>query len=307
AQLAQRIIIGVPGASLEPLTRALAGGRRELLLAAAEGLARQQRPEAFQPLLLAFTAGLEPERKRAIAALGELGDRRALEYLEPLLDPRADIPADDRALAPDAAEALGALLPRLADADEQKRLRDSLERLAREGSGDLRWRTLRGLRRIGDERSRTLLENLASDPYEGNATRQWAAAELGELGATAFGAGVGNPAASTRCGIAQGRAGRLAKAVSARRHPGQSAGVEQRTCRNQPSRRPLPGAARRSRHLDPAAGRGEGSAGAATAAARFDPAAAFLDRRAADAAQAAIRRRRGRKRLGWRATAAQRN
>ncbi|MBK8963955.1 MAG: HEAT repeat domain-containing protein [Candidatus Competibacteraceae bacterium] len=185
AQLAQRIVIGVPGASLEPLTRALAGGRRELLLAAAEGLARQQRPEALQPLLLAFTAGLEPERKRAIAALGELGDRRALEYLEPLLDPRADIPADDRALAPDAAEALGALLPRLADADEQKRLRDSLERLAREGSGDLRWRTLRGLRRIGDERSRTLLENLASDPYEGNATRQRAAAELGELGATA--------------------------------------------------------------------------------------------------------------------------
>ncbi|HRC69647.1 MAG TPA: HEAT repeat domain-containing protein, partial [Candidatus Competibacter denitrificans] len=185
AQLAQRIVIGVPGASLEPLTRALAGGRRELLLAAAEGLARQQRPEAFQPLLLAFTAGLEPERKRAIAALGELGDRRALEYLEPLLDPRADIPADDRALAPDAAEALGALLPRLTDADEQKRIRDTLERLAREGSGELRWRALRGLRRIGDERSRALLERLTSDPYEDSAARQRAATELGQLGATA--------------------------------------------------------------------------------------------------------------------------
>ncbi len=185
AQLAQRIIIGVPGASLEPLTRALAGGRRELLLAAAEGLAKQQRPEAFQPLLLAFTAGLEPERKRAIAALGELGDRRALEYLEPLLDPRADLPADDRALAPDAAEALGALLPRLTDADERQRVRDLLERLAREGSGELRWRTLRGLRRVGDERSRALLEQLASDPYEESVIRQRAAAELGQLGATA--------------------------------------------------------------------------------------------------------------------------
>jgi ParB family chromosome partitioning protein len=122
AQLAQRIVIGVPGASLEPLTRALAGGRRELLLAAAEGLG--QASSARKPssrCLLAFTAGLEPERKRAIAALGELGDRRALEYLEPLLDPRADLPADDRALAPDAAEALGALLPRLTDADEQQR------------------------------------------------------------------------------------------------------------------------------------------------------------------------------------------
>lgn len=182
AQLAQRIVAGMPGASLEPLTRALAGGRRELLLAAAEGLAKQQRPEAFQPLLLAFSAGTETERKRAIAALGELGDRRALEYLEPLLDERADLPADDRALAPDAAEALGALLPRLSDADERQRLRDHLERLAREGRGELRWRTLSGLRRVGDERGRALLERLASDPYEDSAARQRAAVELGQLG-----------------------------------------------------------------------------------------------------------------------------
>ena len=185
AQLARRIVIGIPGASLEPLTRALVGGRRELLLVAAEGLARQQRPEAFQSLLLAFTAGLEPERKRAIAALGELGDRRALEYLEPLLDPRADLPADDRALAPDAAEALGALLPHLTDTDEQHRVRDRLERLAREGHGELRGRALSGVRRVGDERSRALLESLTSDPYEDNAIRQRAAAELGQLGVTA--------------------------------------------------------------------------------------------------------------------------
>ena len=97
-----------------------------MLLAAAEGLAKQQRPEAFQPLLLAFSAGVEIERKRAVAALGELGDRRALEYLEPLLDPRADLPADDRDPGPDVAEALGTLLPRLTDADERQRLRLSL-------------------------------------------------------------------------------------------------------------------------------------------------------------------------------------
>ncbi len=182
AQLAQRIVAGMPGASLEPLTRALVTGRRELLLAAAEGLAKQQRPEAFQPLLLAFTAGTEVERKRAIAALGELGDRRALDYLEPLLDQRADLPAGDRALAPDAAEALGALLPRLIDADERQRVRDNLERLAREGVGEPRWRSLSGLRRVGDERSRALLERLASDPYENGTARQRAAVELGELG-----------------------------------------------------------------------------------------------------------------------------
>jgi ParB family chromosome partitioning protein len=185
AQLAQRIVAGMPGASLEPLTRALVGGRRELLLAAAEGLAKQQRPEAFQPLLLAFSAGTETERQRAVAALAELGDRRALEYLEPLLDERADLPPDDRALAPHAAEALGALLPRLSDADERQRVRDHLERLAREGRAELRWRSLSGLRRVGDERSRALLEHIASDPTEDSHARQRAAAELGQLGAAA--------------------------------------------------------------------------------------------------------------------------
>ena len=185
AQLAQRIVAGIPGARLEPLTKALVSGRRELLLAAAEGLAKRQRPEAFQPLLLAFSAGAETERKRAVAALGELGDRRALEYLEPLLDPRADLPADDRALGPDVTEALGALLPRLTDADERQRLRDSLERLANEGLGEWRNRALSSLRRIGDERSRALLERIASDPAEDSATRQRAAVELGQLGATA--------------------------------------------------------------------------------------------------------------------------
>ncbi|MFZ1642098.1 MAG: HEAT repeat domain-containing protein, partial [Candidatus Contendobacter sp.] len=83
------------------------------------------------------------------------------------------------------AEALGALLPRLTDADERQRLRDSLERLAREGRGELRWRTLSGLRRVGDERSRALLERLASDLYEDSAARQRAAVELGQLGASA--------------------------------------------------------------------------------------------------------------------------
>jgi ParB family chromosome partitioning protein len=135
--------------------------------------------------------------------LGELGDRRALEYLEPLLDERADLPADDRALAPDAAEALGALLPpHLTDADEQHRVRDRLERLAREGHGERRGRTLSGVRRVGDERSRALLESLASDPYEDNAIRQRAAAELGRLGVIALRAGAGDAAASARCGSA---------------------------------------------------------------------------------------------------------
>ncbi|MEZ5579760.1 MAG: hypothetical protein R3F40_10355 [Candidatus Competibacteraceae bacterium] len=71
----------------------------------------------------------------------------------------------------------------MSDADERQRVRDNLERLAREGVGELRcWRTLSGLRRVGDERSRALLERLASDPYENGTARQRAAIELGELG-----------------------------------------------------------------------------------------------------------------------------
>ncbi|MFO1351630.1 MAG: HEAT repeat domain-containing protein [Gammaproteobacteria bacterium] len=181
-QLAQRVTTGVAGASLEPLTKALTSGRRELLLAAAEGLAEQRRPEAFQPLLLAFSAGTEVERKRAIAALGKLADRRALEYLEPLVDANAELAADDRALAPDAAEALGAMLPKLDDADARQRLRATLERLAIEARGETRWRALSGLRRAADERSRGLLERIVADPYEAAEASMRAAAELGELG-----------------------------------------------------------------------------------------------------------------------------
>ncbi|MEZ5579761.1 MAG: hypothetical protein R3F40_10360 [Candidatus Competibacteraceae bacterium] len=107
AQLAQRIVAGMPGASLEPLTRALIGGRRELLLAAAEGLAKQQRPEAFQPLLLARSrqarrwSANAPSPRWASWETGVPGISGTL----------ARSTADDRALAPDAAEALGALLP----------------------------------------------------------------------------------------------------------------------------------------------------------------------------------------------------
>ncbi|MBK8184361.1 MAG: HEAT repeat domain-containing protein [Candidatus Competibacteraceae bacterium] len=184
AQLAQRIVIGVPGASLEPLTRALAGGRRELLLAAAEGLAKQQRPEALQPLLLAFTAGTDTERKRAIAALANwaTGGRWSIwshcSTRAPICPPMTGRSPGRRRSAGRAAGA--AHRRRRAPAAARR-----LESVAREGSSELRWRALSGLRRVGDERSRTLLERLASDPYEDNAARQRAASELGQLGETA--------------------------------------------------------------------------------------------------------------------------
>lgn len=175
----------VPGATLDALSQALREGRRELVLPAAAGLAGKRRPEAFQALLLVLKAGEQPERERALLALGTLGDRRALEEIEPLLDPDAEITDEDRALAPTAIEALGRMLPHLSsagsDAEEQQRVRARVERVAREGASNLRTRALTGLRHAGDARSRSVLEAAVADRFEDASVRQHAARELGEL------------------------------------------------------------------------------------------------------------------------------
>lgn len=171
----------VAGATIDPLVAALRGGRRELVLPAAAGMAARERPEAFQALMLVFKAGESQERQRAVLALGELGDRRALEELEPLVDPRAEIPDEDRFLAPVAAEALGAMLPKLEEPDEQLRVRETVESLARTGGYNVQLGALAGLRHAGDERSRALLERIAGDRVENQGVRQRAIEELGAL------------------------------------------------------------------------------------------------------------------------------
>jgi ParB family transcriptional regulator, chromosome partitioning protein len=171
----------VPGASLEALAQALREGRRELVLPAAAGLAGKRRPEAFQALLLVLKAGEQPERERALLALGTLGDRRGLPEIEPLLDPDAELSDEDRALAPTAIEALGRMLPWLTDAEEQQRVRTRVERTAREGAPSLRTRALTGLRHAGDARSRSVLEAAVADRFEDASVRQHAVLELGEL------------------------------------------------------------------------------------------------------------------------------
>lgn len=171
----------VQGASLEALAIALREGRRELVLPAAAGLAGRRRPEAFQALLLVLKAGEQPERERALLSLGTLGDRRALEEIEPLLDPDAELTDEDKALAPTAIEALGRMIPRLSDAEEQQRVRARVERLAREGASNLRMRAITGLRHAGDARSRSVLEGILADRFDDTGVRQHAAFELGEL------------------------------------------------------------------------------------------------------------------------------
>lgn len=172
----------VPGATLDALAHTLAVGRRELVLPAAEGLAARGQREAFKPLLLVFKAGADNERRRAIAALGVLADRRALEDLEPLLDPEAEISDEDRALAPAAVEALGAMLPKLDDPDERDRVRLTVERAASQGSQELRSGAIAGLAKAGDGRSRALIEKLARERLEPEIIRMRAVAQLGTIG-----------------------------------------------------------------------------------------------------------------------------
>lgn len=172
----------VEGATLDALAATLKAGRRELVLPAAEGLAARGKREAFQPLLLVFKAGHDAERRRAILALGRLGDRRALEDLEILLDPEAEITDEDRALAPAALEALGAMLAKLGEGDERERVRDLVERAATQGSYQWRMGALAGLRHAGDGRSRALIEKIARERLEPENIRATAVQQIGELG-----------------------------------------------------------------------------------------------------------------------------
>jgi ParB family chromosome partitioning protein len=170
----------VPGATLAALEAALRGGRRELVLPAALGLAARKRPEAFQPLLLVAKAGEPAEQERALVALGSLGDRRALDHVLPLLDPAPD---DDvsRALMPAATEALGRLLPALAG-DEAADIRARVERLAVAGVGAVRLRALTGLRYAGEL---GLVERTAADREARSDVRIHAIEQLGLAAASA--------------------------------------------------------------------------------------------------------------------------
>jgi len=164
----------VPDATLAALESALRGGRRELVLPAALGLAAKKRPEAFQPLLLVIKAGEPNERERAVLALGALGDRRALVELDPLVEPAVDADDATRALAPAAIEALGRLLPAL-QGDEANEVRARLERLAIAGAGEPRKRALSGLRYAGQL---GIVESVAGDREARSDIRIHAIAQL---------------------------------------------------------------------------------------------------------------------------------
>ncbi|HEY0253599.1 MAG TPA: hypothetical protein VGC41_18835, partial [Kofleriaceae bacterium] len=164
------------GATLIPLEAALRGGRRELVLPAALGLAARKRPEAFQPLLLVIKAGEPDERARAVLALGSLGDKRALSELKTLMAPEPEADDQTRALVAPAIEALGRLLPALTG-DDATEIREQLERIARTGSGVARTRAITGLRYAGEVRT---IEQIAGDRETASNVRTHAIEELGK-------------------------------------------------------------------------------------------------------------------------------
>ncbi|MEM7679249.1 MAG: hypothetical protein AAF449_25010, partial [Myxococcota bacterium] len=183
-RMAQRLKY-VESAGTAVLESVLKRERRELVLPAALGLAHRQHAEAFQPLMLVFKAGLPEERERAVVGLGTLGDPRALEELYRLVNPDIDLIDEDRALAPAAAEALGAVLPALADVEARGKARQALDGLAVDAAVDIRIGALAGLRRVGDDASRGRLEALVADGYESIEVRRAAIREVSELGAAA--------------------------------------------------------------------------------------------------------------------------
>lgn len=175
----------VEGARLDALAATLKRGRREMVLPAAIGLAARQRPEALQALLLVLVAGLQEERTRAVLALGDLGDPRAVDELRIFLDETAELEPEDVALAPFVARAYGRLLKHLPeDAAVRDEVRTELERLGTETLVPLRLAGLTGLREAGDARSRELLERQANDELEDYRVRRAAIGELAILGAS---------------------------------------------------------------------------------------------------------------------------
>lgn len=145
-----------------PLVDVVSRGSRELVLAAAEGLAWVKGPAVADlclvPLLLVSRAAEEEaDRATALVALGRLGDPRALPELELVADGgTAEVPSE-KPLQQAALEGLGRLHNHLTDAPARTRIFERLETAIDDSDDQVAWRAVRGLRAIGDERSKQLL------------------------------------------------------------------------------------------------------------------------------------------------------
>jgi ParB family chromosome partitioning protein len=137
----------------EPLIKALKHRDPVTQFLAAEGLAYGQREEGLSALLSAVDLQDEPSlRRRAVRALGELGDARAFDLLLKIVnDP-------EHALRDEAVEAIGRMR-RSAQAHE---ILQMLEDLAR-GDSQVAASALRGLRWLDHPQSWQLIRRRAAD------------------------------------------------------------------------------------------------------------------------------------------------
>jgi ParB family chromosome partitioning protein len=151
--------------SAEPLLKALRHRDPTTQFRAAEGLALGKRPEGVSVLLSAIEylddLGL---RSLAVAALGKLADRRALDLLLKIAS------EDGHALQEGAAEALG----HFGQSPNAQEIFQLLERYAR-GEGGLAERALRGMRWLGNREAWQVIRQHAADPH---AFLRYAAVEL---------------------------------------------------------------------------------------------------------------------------------
>jgi ParB family chromosome partitioning protein len=138
----------------EPLLKALSHADPETQLNAAEGLARAGRGEGLSVLLSAIDVMQDQsQRERAVLALGELGDRRALDTLLKLASEEAN------PLQAAASEAIG----HLGKSDRVADIYQLLERYSRGGS--MCSAALKGLRWLDTPDSWKLIRERAADSF----------------------------------------------------------------------------------------------------------------------------------------------
>lgn len=158
------------GSPTGPLEDVVKKGARELVLAAAEGLAQASghsaASTALVPLLLVSRAAEDSEeRGRALVAVGRLGDARALPELELIADGGTEEAPADAIMQRAALEGLGRLHNSLSDVAARTRVWERVEAAAFDDDSDRVWRAVRALRAIGDERAKGLLVRVLDKEY----------------------------------------------------------------------------------------------------------------------------------------------
>ncbi len=141
------------GAAVEPLLTALQHAHPDTRFFAAEALARVQRAEGLTVLMTsAELLDRFDLRERAVAALGELADPRALDLL------LGWATEEEHALQEASAEAIG----HLGQSDRAEAIFKALERLAR-GDGGVALAALKGLRYFNTRAAWQLIRERAED------------------------------------------------------------------------------------------------------------------------------------------------